>query len=75
MRLALDEAKLVRDDVLEKAYPGMSKPFRDKFQRSLELQIRNLEHGDAAAEIAGSFLHDEWVDWINVRRREIKISR
>ncbi len=70
-KMALEEAKLVRDNVLEKACPGMSVPFRQKYQRSLELQIRNLETGDVQAEIMGSALHDEWVDWINARRVKI----
>ena len=70
---ALKHAQLVRDDVLEKALPGMSSIFRAKFQRSLELQIRNLEVGDAQAEVSGSRLHDEWVDWISVR--DVKIPR
>ena len=39
-RLALAESVLVRDDVLEKAMPGMSVPWREKYQRALELQIQ-----------------------------------
>ncbi len=41
-RTALLHALMVRDDVLEKAYPGLRKPFREKFQRSLQLRIRAL---------------------------------
>lgn len=37
-RQALQHARAIRDDVLEKAMPGLSGPFREKFERSLELQ-------------------------------------
>ena len=35
MKEALAEARLVRDDVLEKAYAGLSIPFARSFQRGL----------------------------------------
>lgn len=65
----------VRDDVLEKALPGLSVPYRLLFQRSLELQVRNLERGDIGAEMTGSALHDEWVDWIAAPGREVRIPK
>jgi hypothetical protein len=74
-RTALMEAQQVRDSVLEKALPGLSEPYRLLFQRSLELQIRNLERGDLEAEITGSALHDEWVDWISAPGREVRIPK
>jgi hypothetical protein len=75
MRIALSEARRARDDVLEKAFAGLGKPFRTKYQTSLELQIRALEQGNAADEIAGSKLHDEWVDWLNVHRKHVRIPK
>ena len=75
LRTALQEARLVRDDVLEKALRGMSLPFRQKYQRGLELQLRNMEGGSATAEVAGSALIDEWIDWINPRRSEARFPR
>jgi hypothetical protein len=69
---ALTEARLVRDDVLEKACPGLSSMFRTKFERGLELQLRNLEFSDIQAEIQGASLQNEWVDWINERSSEVR---
>jgi hypothetical protein len=72
---ALAEAKLVRDDVLEKAFVGMSDRYRHFYQRSLELQVRSLEVKDLSAEIEGSRLHDEWVDWIEPRQVQIRVPK
>jgi len=74
-RLALAEARLVRDDVLEKVLLGMSKPWRAKHQRGLELQIQAIENDDTSAELLGSALHDEWVDWVNAHRADLRIPR
>lgn len=73
--VALDEARKVNDQVLEKVLPGLSKPFREKYQKSIELQLRAIEQGDIAAEFTGSQLHDEWVDWINPRTQDMKIPK
>jgi len=75
MKVALQEARLVADSVLEKAFVGLSTPYRQLYQRSLELQIMNLESGDLAAAIKGSRLHDEWVDWIVPRQQQIRVPR
>lgn len=72
---ALEQARLVRDDVLEKALAGMSGPFRQKYQRGLELVLRNLEVGDIQAELEGSRLLNEWVDWMNAHRRAARFPR
>ena len=72
MKKALGEARIIRDDVLAKAHPDLPEHFRLELQRSLELQIRNLEVGDAAAEIEGSRLHYKWIYWINGHKSEIK---
>ena len=74
-RQALEQARAVRDEILEKALTGLSGPFREKFQRSLELQIANLQSGDLDAELEGSRLHDEWVEFINSQRDRIRIPR
>jgi hypothetical protein len=74
-KFAVQEALLVRDDVLEKAYAGMSKPFREKYQRGLQLQIRAVEQNEPSSEFTGSNLHDEWVDWFNAHRSEIRFPK
>jgi hypothetical protein len=75
LKLALREAKLIKDSVLDKAHPELREHFRDQYQKSLELKIKNLEDGDVTAEIIGSTLHDQWVDWINAHNKEIKIPK
>lgn len=74
-KLALGEALLVRDEVLAKAHPEMPKHWRSEFQRSQELQIRDLEYNDPSAEAQAVVLHGRWVDWANSNRRAIKIPR
>lgn len=75
MRVALFEAKLLRDEVLAKANEELPKQFRNLYQQSLELRLRNLELGDMTAEIKGSALHDQWVEWFNANRSAIRIPK
>jgi hypothetical protein len=74
-KLALAESKLIRDEVLAKANSELPKRYRQLYQRSLELQIQNMEVGDINAEIEGASLHDSWVDWINANKHSIKIPK
>ena len=62
-RTALEEARMVRDEVLEKAAPGMAKPYREFYKQSLELRLAFTETEDNQASIRASQLHDKWVDW------------
>lgn len=72
---ALIESRLVRDDVLELARNGMSVAFRSKFQRGVELRLESWSSTNPSLEIEGSALLDEWADWSNSNRSEIKIPR
>lgn len=73
---ALSEAKQVDDAVLAKAHPDLPEKWRNFYQRSLELRIKNLDSGgNINAEILGSELHDRWVDWYRAHKGEIKIPR
>ena len=74
-RLALSEAKLLKDELLAKANGNLPQQFRALYQQSLELQLRNLEVGDIDAELKGSALHDQWVEWFNANKRAIKIPK
>lgn len=74
-KLALREAKLVRDDVLAKAHPQLPQKFRELYQKSLELQVINFQTGDFGKEVEASKLHDSWVDWINANKKQIKIPK
>ena len=62
-RKALEEARMVREEVLEKAAPGMARPYQDYYKRSLELRLVHAENGDNISSIQASQLHDRWVDW------------
>jgi len=79
LRLALDEAGLAGDEILDKALPGLSKAFREKYQQSIEFELRSMNEADAAASMTASItaskLYDEWVDWINPRRHQLKIPK
>lgn len=75
VRVALSEAKLLRDEVLAKANRDLPKQFRTLYQQSLELRLRNLELGDITAEIKGSALHDQWVGWFNANKSVIRVSK
>ena len=75
MKKALGEAQIIRDDILAKARPDLPEHFRRELQRSLELQIRNLEVGDASAGIEGSSLHYKWIYWINSHNSEIRVPK
>ena len=71
--IALKEAILVRDDVLEKAHLDLPSKFRNLYQKGLEIKIENVKTGDFEKEVQASKLHDKWVDWINANSKKIKI--
>ena len=75
VRVALSEAKLLRDEVLAKANRDLPKQFRALYQQSLELRLRNLELGDITPEIKGSALHDQWVEWFNANKSVIRVPK
>ena len=73
--LELKDVTAVRDDVLEKALPGLRKPFRATYQRSLELTIQSLKTRDPGAAIEAQKLHTEWVDWIDSNGSGIRVPK
>lgn len=76
MKIALQEAKVVRNEVLDKAFPGLSRLFREKYQRSLELKIRTFEDKyNIAGEFESGRLYNEWIDWINEHGSEIRFPK
>lgn len=74
-RVALSEARMLRDEVLAIAHRDLPKQFRTLYQQSLELRLRNLEVSDMAAEIESHALHDQWVEWFNANRSAIRIPK
>jgi hypothetical protein len=70
---AFMEALQVRDDVLEKALEGMSIPYRQLFQKGLELELKGINTHDTHAQAEGEALHDQWVQWISTHGSKMKI--
>ena len=74
-RQALNEAQQVDDAVLDKACATLRIPYRDLFQRGVEMRLGAWETADASASIESSKLLDKWADWYVVHGREIKIRK
>ena len=72
---ALAEARLVRDDVLDKIHPELKNSYRLYFQKGAELRISAWTNGKTYDEIQGSALMDSWGDWFEKNRSNIKIPR
>ena len=72
---ALNEAELVRDDVLDKAHPELKNNYRMYFQKGIELRISAWTNRKPYDEIQGSALMDSWGDRFEKNRRDIKIPR
>lgn len=79
-KIALQEAELIKDSVLDKAHPELREHFRNEYQKSIELQLKRndptIQFDDiVAAGIMGAKLHNQWVDWFNAHKHEIKIPK
>ncbi len=72
---AFDEAKLVRDDILDKIHPELRNNYRMYFQKGAELRIGAWTNGNNYDEIQGSALMDSWGDWYEKNQGNIKIPR
>ena len=71
---ALNIAKTIPDQVLLKIHKDLPVEY-SKYKRALSLKITNLEKGDIKAEIEGSALHDNWVDWFNANKSQFRIPK
>ncbi|MBN8627805.1 MAG: hypothetical protein J0M17_20185 [Planctomycetes bacterium] len=67
-RLAISEAKLVKDEVLAKAHPDLPKHWREEFQRGLELEVDG-------GSITGQLLIGTFVDWANRERSNFRVPK
>jgi hypothetical protein len=74
-RTALEEARLVSDEVLAKAHSQLPSHFRGEYERGLELAIQALEEKDEKANAEGMILQEKWVDWFNTNKRSIVIPK
>jgi hypothetical protein len=69
-REALEHAKLVRDDVLERMVAGLSIAFREKYVRGIDLWVRSIETGDVQGLMISASLHNEWIAWLEEHESE-----
>ena len=83
-KIALREAKLVQDSVLEKAHTELKEHFRSEYQKGLELILKSYavasssesgppSSGQIDLQISGVTLLKQWTVWLNAHDREIKI--
>ena len=72
---ALNEANIVRNEVLDKAHPELRNNYRMYFQKGVELRISGWTNKRQYDEIQGSALMDLWGDWFQRNRGNIKIPR
>ena len=63
MKKALEEARLVNTEILNRRYPDFGNYYRDKFIKGLELFIEGSEENDNIKLLAGQRLDDEWEVW------------
>ena len=78
---AVDESKLVRDDVLAKVHPDFQKMYREKCVVGLTRLVRVLEASPDDAQkldepefATANRLLDEWDDWLDCHR-ELRIPK
>lgn len=69
---ALEEAKLVDIDKLNRDYGGFGTHYRDEFIHGLELSIEGFENSDNQKIIESQILLDKWGSWYNQNIEEIK---
>ncbi len=75
-KLALSEARLVKDSVLDKMHPQMKINFRKRFQKSAELMLEyfdTVETPNINLVSRAHHLHNGWVDFWNSNKKQIKI--
>ena len=72
---ALEFAEGVTDPVLDKIHPEFKQHWNGEFEEGLRLQIRLFERGDVPAGLRGSTLADQFTDWWNSNKRDIKIPK
>lgn len=61
---AVEAAKKVDLNILEKLNKGFGKKYKQKYLRSLELQIEGIKEIDTKKSLDGQILYDEYVNYI-----------
>jgi hypothetical protein len=68
---ALDEARQVSDELLDKVHPELKKHYREEYQRALELALQNLEYQDYSAAQKSTVLFSNYSDWFVAHQSDI----
>lgn len=71
---ALSIAEEIPDNVLRKIHKDLPIKYAI-YKQALSLRIQNLEKGDMQAEIEGSKLMDEFINWYDANRNDFKIPK
>lgn len=82
-RIALSEARLVKDAVLDKAHPELKKHFRSEYQRGLEFILKSYDvasssesgapsNDQISLQASGVALLGRWTSWFDAHHREFK---
>ncbi|MDY7026345.1 MAG: hypothetical protein SVC26_08420 [Pseudomonadota bacterium] len=71
---ALRYALLVREDVLFKANSELPQQY-ETYKKSLQISLEGYLESDNNKIMLGDQLFDQWIDWFNDNRHEIKIPQ
>lgn len=71
---ALLKAEEIPNSVLLKMNKDLPENY-SKYKKGLALRIDNLKNGNLKAEMEGSRLINEWADWYDVNKGNIKIPK
>lgn len=74
-QLALQEAQLVQDNVLDKVDAAMKQRYRNEYQRSFELKLDSMQTQNNLLMIQSSELHNKFIYWINDTKSRLKIPK
>jgi hypothetical protein len=69
---ALEEAKLVNIEQLNRDHPNFGNHYRDEFMKGLRLLIEGYEKEDNGKIIEASILFDRWGDWYSSNLENIR---
>ncbi len=85
-QIALDEAKRVRDAVLDKAHPQLKEHFRSEYEKGLELILKSYDvsggtrsgppsKSQVDLQASGVRLLKLWAAWFNAHEHEIRMPK
>lgn len=77
LRTALDDARSVENNVLDKIHSNLRAHWRNELEQGLELRLKNLEStaGDPTAEFEGAAKLDRFGVWWNANKAELRVPK